>query len=570
MYKAFYGLKEDPFSLNTDPRFYYYNEDSRNAIKQISYDLQNGKGLVEIVGDIGTGKTVFCHALINYLSPNTRTVFLPNAYFSELEFLEIIAQRLEINCSGKIQSEIIQAIGSYLVGEYAAGRNVVLIFDEAQNLSNNLLEQIRLLSNIGIENNHPLQIVLAGQLELEAKLRHPVLRNLDQRICCRYYVKPLKRKKLKDYIFHRLKIAGYASGITFTSGALNSIYNFSKGLPRLINVVCDKSLLVGYFFKTRTISTKTVKLAIKNTQGRWYHFPSLFLYNLSKATAKVAIIIMVFSLILTWQYQHKIIGWSKKVSPSLSLIKAVVLNQFPPLSRSRDSKAQKQPELSAKDDNRLIYSTELMANPHIICAAILIKMWGIEQPVNGDWKTWKRSETEFLDINQIAGKYGLQATQLKTDLAELQAIDLPCILQQVRDNESSTAGPMVLAKLTEDKAILYNPRQGLVNLSREDLARNWSGQAVILWRNLDQLSDRPLFSKGSDGEDMQQVRIRLRQLGYLEKKLAQADGQALKEAIRKFQQDNQLMQDGILGAASKIALYRILSSPFGPSLSGEG
>ncbi len=193
MYKAFYGLREYPFGLNTDPRFFYYSEEARDAIKQISYDLQNRKGLVEIVGDIGTGKTVFCHALIDFLSSNTRTIFLPNAYFSELEFLEIIAQRLEIDCSGNTQSEIIQAIGTYLVNEYDVGRNVVLIFDEAQNLSSQLLEQIRLLSNIGIEKNHPLQIILTGQLELETKLRHSALRNLDQRICCRYYIKALKK-----------------------------------------------------------------------------------------------------------------------------------------------------------------------------------------------------------------------------------------------------------------------------------------------------------------------------------------------------------------------------------------
>ncbi len=358
-------------------------------------------------------------------------------------------------------------------------------------------------------------------------------------------------------------------GLTFTRGALNAIYSFSKGVPRLTNVVCDKSLLVAYFFKTKTINTKIVRLAIKNTQGRWYHFPSLLFYDISRASAKVAIAIMIISTLITWQYQHEIITWSKKFSPSMSLIKAVVLNQqdFQPVTAN---KGQERPELAEKSEKRVPYSAELMANPHVICTAILVKMWGIEQPVNGDWRSWKRTETELLDISQIAGKYGLQTTQLKTDLSELQAIDLPCILQYVYDAESAEGGPMVLAKLTEDKAILYSPQQGLVNLTREDLARNWSGQAVILWRNLDQLSDKPLFSQKNDGEDLLQVGIRLRQLGYLEKRGATMDEQALKEAIRKFQQDNQLMQDGILGTVSKIALYRILGSPFSPTLSGEG
>jgi general secretion pathway protein A len=572
MYKQFYNLREAPFSLNTDPRFFYYNEEYRQALKYISYGIKNREGFVEITGQIGTGKTTFCHALINRLGMNTSSIFLPNAYFSELEFLEIIARRLGIDCWGNTQSEILQAIADYLLNEYSAGRNVVLIFDEAQNLSPGLLEQIRLLSNIGSENNRPLQIVLVGQPELETKLQHSILRNLDQRISLRYQIKPLKKKEIEKYIFHRLKVAGYTGGISFTKGALNKIYHFSKGLPRLINIVCDKSLLVGYFFKSRVIDRKIVGAAIRNTQSRWYHFPSLFFYNLSRSAVKVAVMIMVLFLLITWKYQHKLILWTKKVSPSLSVIKAVVLNRLhlPPVEEGTGNGYRKG-NLLAEEVHQLVNSSELKGNPRIICAAILIKMWGIDQPVNGGWKAWKQPEVGFLDISHIARKYGLAATQLETDLAELQAIDLPCILLQVYDHELPGLTPMVLAKLSQNKAILYHPIKGaVVKLPPEDLARHWSGKAIILWRNLDQLSEKPLFSRGVKQEEIHQVGIRLRQLGYIKDEGATADEQTLREAIRKFQQDNQLKQDGVLGTPSKIALYRILGSPFSPSLSGEG
>jgi general secretion pathway protein A len=572
MYKNFYGLKENPFSLTTDPRFFYYNEEYRQFLKYISFGIKNREGFVEIMGDVGSGKTIFCHALINQLGVNTKTIFLPNAYFSELEFLEVIAYKLGIDCSGNTQNETIQAIADRLIEEYNAGKNVVLIFDEAQNLTPSLLEQIRQLSNIATENNKPLQIILVGQPELENKLRHSALKNVDQRISLRYRIKPLKKKEIEKYIFHRLKVAGYTEGISFTKGALNKIYYFSKGVPRLINILCDKSLLVGYFFKTRVINSKVVNAAIKNTQSRWYHFPYLLIYNLSKFAVVSTVAVALLFAVITLKYQHKIITWTKKISPSMSLIKTVVLRRpiTPSAAKDKPAETQQAQDLLSKDIYQLIHSTELKNNPSIVCTAILIKMWGIDQPVNGGWETWKKPDVGFLEITNIARKYGLEATQLKTDLAELQAIDLPCILSQVYDPQLPGLTPMVLAKLSQDKAILYHPNQGVVHYTRQDLIQRWSGQAIVMWPNLDRLSEKPLFSQGTKQDELYRVGIRLRQLGYIRGEKTIDDEQTLKDAIRKFQQDNQLRQDGILGTPSKMALYRILNSPFSPSLKGEG
>ncbi len=573
MYTSFFNIREEPFSLSADPRFFYYNEEYRKAFKYITYGIKNREGFVEILGDVGVGKTAFCHALINQLGPDTHCIFIPHAYFSELEFLELIADKLGVEHKGATQSEILRSITAYLQAQYAASRNVVLIFDEAHNLSPNLLQQIRLLSNVSGNNDKPLQVILAGQLELEDKLRHTELKDVDQRISVRYRIKPLKRSDLEKYIVHRLKTAGCSPDeIVFTAPAYYKIWRFSKGTPRLINIICDKSLLVAYIFKTKKITAMIIDSAIKNTQERWYRFPALFYYNSFRTAIKVAITVLIIVAAVNWGYQENFRRWLLKTGPTLSLIKIGVLNPFNLAANkeisSRDI-SRPWPTLPPEEFKSLVNTYGIDNGCNKLCLAGLLKIWGIEEP-SGNFQQWIKGVAKTPD-KDVASKYNLQTTVLDTNLDELEVINMPCILEEVYDANWGQMCSMLLFKLTPQNAILYHPSRGLTDYTRPDLERCWPGQAVVLWRNIDRLPDKPLPSPEATPLELGQISLRLRQLGYLKEGLdTSSDPQILRQAILNFQQANKLKQAGVMNVQSKIVLYRLLDRPLTPTLQEKG
>ncbi len=339
MYNEFYNLQEPPFSLTNDPRFFYSNNLFDEAIKYMNYLVDNRQGFLEITGPVGCGKTLLCRTWIKQLPPNIKSLFFSHPDLSELDFLQEVCLKLNLENKGNTYSEFIRALNEYLLEAYSKNENVVFIFDDAHDISLDLLEAIRLCSNVETEKAKLLQIILVGEPSLDAKLKQRYLRQLDQRIALRFQLAPLKKSEIKDYIDHRLQVAEIKGDIMFTRGAVNMIYNFSHGLPRLINTVCDKALLMGYFFKSRKITSKLVEAGIKNTQGRWQHFPSLFFLSLSRAAVWVIILLLGATIVTTWHFQENLLTWTRKITPTLSVIKVSLLHRLnlPPV----DSKPKK-------------------------------------------------------------------------------------------------------------------------------------------------------------------------------------------------------------------------------------
>jgi len=259
MYEQFFGLKEDPFNITSDPAFFFSGKSHSQAYSCLLYGIEQRKGLIKITGEVGTGKTTLCRALINRLGPQVKTSCIFNPYFSEVQLLEAITEDFGIVAERKNKLSIVRQLNEFLLERASCGENAVLIIDEAQNLKARQLEQIRLLSNLETDKKKILQIVLVGQPELDKKLSNPNLRQIDQRIAVRYSIQPLQEDETRGYIMHRIKIAGGNGKIDFTKGALELVYSFSQGFPRLINILCDRALLAGFVRKSFTIDESIIK-----------------------------------------------------------------------------------------------------------------------------------------------------------------------------------------------------------------------------------------------------------------------------------------------------------------------
>jgi general secretion pathway protein A len=266
MYEKFYGLKEKPFNMTPDPEFLFFTEQHTEAFEHLRYGIRERRGFIEITGEVGAGKTTLCRALLNEFEEETKIALILNPFLTDIELLRTINEEFYIDASGESKKTLLDSLDEFLIEQHSQNNNVVLVVDEAQNLPTDTLEQIRIISNLETVKAKLIQIVLVGQPELREKLMRRELRQLNQRITVRYHINALNRKEAAQYISHRLKIAGSAGEIVFSDAAVDEIYSFSKGIPRMINVICDYALLTGYVAETFEITRDIVKKARKEVQ----------------------------------------------------------------------------------------------------------------------------------------------------------------------------------------------------------------------------------------------------------------------------------------------------------------
>lgn len=263
MYCNFYGLKERPFNITSDPAFFFLSNKHKEALSHLLYGVSQRKGIIVLTGEVGTGKTTLCRFFLGRLGKDVKTAFILNPHFSETQLLEAIINDFGIKTKTNSGLSLISELNKFLLKESEAGFNIVLIIDESQNLKPAQLEQVRLLSNLETEKDKLLQVILVGQPELNDKLSLHDLRQLRQRIMVRYHIAPLEPEEIKIYIKHRLNVAGAVDNkISFNDGALELICKFSKGTPRLINMLCDRALLAGFVAETNIIDVNIVKKCI--------------------------------------------------------------------------------------------------------------------------------------------------------------------------------------------------------------------------------------------------------------------------------------------------------------------
>ncbi len=266
MYKDFYGLREYPFNMTPDPAFLFLSQEHRVALDVLRFGIRERKGFIVITGEVGAGKTTLCRALLASLDDTTRTALVLNPSASGAQMVRTICEEFRLQPAKTTKKDLYDTLNAFLLRELAANHNVVLIIDEAQNLKPAILEEIRLLSNLETTKEKLLQIVLVGQPELGTLLARPDLRQLKQRVALRHHVQPLVFAELSEYITHRLRIAGDTGRLQWTDGALSLIHRYSKGVPRLINVVCDRALMAGYIAETFFIDAPQIERAIEDIE----------------------------------------------------------------------------------------------------------------------------------------------------------------------------------------------------------------------------------------------------------------------------------------------------------------
>jgi general secretion pathway protein A len=267
MYKSFFGLKENPFNVNPDPRYLFLTKQIEEALTGLMYGIQTRKGFITLTGEVGTGKTTLVNRLLDWLHQRrTRTAFLFNSRMNTNQLFDFILAEFEITCETRSKSQQLMKLNQWLLERYRAGETVVLIVDEAQNLTYPVLEEIRLLTNLETSTDKLLQIVLSGQPELEDKLRLQQLRQLRQRISLRCKTTPLTKEQTHDYVAERLRIAGASGDAIFSPPAMDAIHLYSLGIPRVINLLCEHSLVNSYVEQQRPIGAKVIEEVAREFQ----------------------------------------------------------------------------------------------------------------------------------------------------------------------------------------------------------------------------------------------------------------------------------------------------------------
>jgi general secretion pathway protein A len=571
VYEAFFSLEDAPFVLTPDPRFLLRSKGHHEILSTLIYGITSQKGLMALIGDVGTGKTVLCRALLRELPKDVKSALVLNPYLSDTELLGTILDDLGVERRGGSKGELMAVLSQYLLAAGAEGKTVVVILDEAQQMSVEALEQIRILSTIETATRKLLQIVLAGQPELEEKLKRRDLRQLDQRIGIRCYLKPLSKKETFRYIEHRLRIAGLPGTLPFARSALTRIYSHSRGIPRVINLVCDRALTAAFGARAREVTPALVKAAIRNLQGerRWRRRAApgvgtaVQSWRMVPVTLGIAVLLLV-SLAMGVAYWS---GWGAAAFHLLARLPAVsgqsAAQVAAPVPRSIGSVVavatppappRGQPASSvhaASDGSRLL--------------ARLFRLWGVNEDLTEEVVgAWPTAADGTNDVVAIAAQYQLSATPLPaTTLAELRAVDLPAILEL---SERSGHRPYLLRWLDGPVAIMTSPAGEETRLAVDALEGSWTHSAWIIWRNVDLLPADP-------NEDLTPIvvttlALRLQKLGLLSPPLPTSNDERFQRAIRSFQISRGLAPDGIVGPRTTLALSRVIAGRFGPTLGG--
>jgi len=263
MYLEYYKLTDRPFNVTPDPKFLFLTEQHRTALNHLLFGIQQRKGFVLLTGEVGTGKTTLCRKLLGSLGPEYHTALILNPMLTGTQLLRAVLEEFGLECTARDRLRYLTLLNQFLLEVKLSGRDAVLIIDEAQDMSIELLEMTRLLSNLETDSHKLLQIVLVGQPELRQKLRSPRLRQLDQRITVRYHLRPMSLAETGHYIQHRIRVAGGENVLQFDDSAVEEVYRHSGGTPRLINAIGDKALLAGYVRGTGLIDRELVAMAVR-------------------------------------------------------------------------------------------------------------------------------------------------------------------------------------------------------------------------------------------------------------------------------------------------------------------
>jgi general secretion pathway protein A len=547
MYTSFFGLAEKPFAITPDPRYLYLSERHAEALAHLLYGINESGGFIQLTGEVGTGKTTVVRTLLSRVPHHADVAVILNPRVTPVEFLLTICEELGLAIAEADRDSVkqmVDALNRRLLNAHAEGRRIIVLVDEAQNLSIDVLEQVRLLTNLETPTQKLLQIILIGQPELRELLDRTDLRQLAQRITGRYHLMPLSREETKGYVRHRLRVAGAAEEI-FTPGALSELHRLSLGIPRVINVACDRALLGAYTQETKKITASLVRQAAGEVYGRRF-FP-IWLGWLVGSLAAVALAGTLFLGWQFWRHQSPVLSASRAIKSAAATHAAA---PSPAAVVPRASPAvlpAPAPKLASV--NALLQANE--ANTTDAAAfRRLLALWGT-------------ALSDDRDPCGQAAKAGLACLDQRGSWTQVKTLNRPAILTLTDDRGQRHR--VVLSSL-DDKSATLNLGEHNEKVSIDDLSRDWFGEFTVVWKP--KTSRTRLLSLGMQGDEVRWLRRSLNALGGVSSDPEHADvyDQELAIAVQNFQREHRLNVDGIAGVQTQVVLDTALADPNSPLL----
>jgi general secretion pathway protein A len=571
MYEEFFGLTEAPFNQTPDPQFFFSSLQHLDAFSLIEQGILRRKGFVVITGEVGTGKTTLCRYFLETVDPNVKTALILNPGLTTIELLQAINHAFGIPSQSFSKKELIDQLNWFLLDTLKAGGNAALLIDEAQHLSVECLEEIRLLSNLETAKEKLLQIVLLGQPELGDKLRLAELRQLAQRVASWYQLVPLDSEETRQYIAMRLGIAGGDGKVGFTPEAARRVYTLSKGIPRLINDLCEKALHAAAITKNTVIGEALVDEVGRELGGVSKRLPQPRpltttpeqrrpRVRVTPSWVVLAVLVVIgvlgalYWLSLTWMKVNESLHGAKKSSspqdaPAIKIPKTL----FPTPDASKpvpDLKVQAThiaPALSAAK----------LKEARLMATLSLLRMWGF-------LPSTPPKKIADQDPTRLIRESGLQSARLPVDLGLLGRLDYPCLLEW-KDAPSGVPHTVALVGLNATEATIFDHPVGRRAVSRADLLQHVEGEARIFWKALPGIKVPLRAGKGKDPV-ITALQKFLRAQRLLAGPVTGVYDPATRAAVARLQEEYGLKATGVFGVRSYIALSKRVSGAQGPSL----
>jgi general secretion pathway protein A len=561
MYLSFFGLNEKPFSITPDPRYLYLSERHAEAMAHLLYGINEAGGFVQLTGEVGTGKTTIVRSLLAQAPKNAEIALILNPKMTATEFLLTICEELGIgvpDSATESLKDLVDILSQYLLRAHAAGRRVVLVVDEAQNLAPEVLEQVRLLTNLETNTQKLLQIILIGQEELRELLARNELRQLAQRITGRYHLSPLSREETTAYVRHRLRVAGATADI-FNRFALEEIYRLSSGVPRVINVICDRSLLGGYSQDRHRITGPLVRNAASEVFGRRFTPPWLPWVGTAAVGAVLALGSFALWRLQPWSWIHTHAATpAPHAAAKPSTPSALAASPAPaPTSVAHAATAQSPPApmpAAAPGVEALPALLAEHSSDTTTDAAFtrLFDLWGIHYTMDGT------------DPCTQATQHGLACLTERGSLGQLRLYNRPAIL--ILSDAKGASHEVVLTGLDGEHASIDLGRS-THQVGDGELSTYWMGDYVMLW----QPAAAPVhtLSPGMSGNGVAWLRRSLDKVAGVPDSNSPGNvyDASLASLVRKFQRNHRLTVDGVAGVRTQVALAGALARPGSPLLS---
>ena len=556
MYQEFFGFREKPFSITPDPAFLYLSPTHKEAFAHLLFAVRDRTGFAVMIGEVGTGKTTLLRSFFTQLDPQDYSLaYLFNPSVSPDEILRLICQEFNLETQNLSQAELFDKLNLFLLEQNTLGRTVVLVIDEAQNLHREVLEQIRLISNLETEKNKLIQLILAGQPELNRLLTSPELRQLNQRVSVRFSLTLLSYEDTCQYVRHRLKVAGYNGLCPFTNSAFHKLFRHSRGCPRVINLLCDRALLIGYTRNSQKISAGMIGRAMRELGGGF--FSRKFVWRFLPLTLLIFLIFFSTGIFL---------GSLKPPSPeAVTMLPDQPLRQkIAPLPIAAEPQEKKPTvpaetaELRGKKPAPTVLPTAVetlksslsaMSERETAFAAFnaLAQMWAVKPLV----KTLSPEISQSLV--HVAYNRGLRIIPAHSDPDILISLDTPAILT-ITQPEFLGRRFLAITGRKGDQFSITPALAGVDVISLEDLRSLWSGKALIYWKNYLNISN--IENPGLKDPEVKILKNLLQSAGLnIAEKNTVYDSQTVAE-ITRFQTLRGIPGDGKVGPMTLLLLYQ--------------